>query len=382
MPLTLTCPSTADVNSRVRDIIGCLYDDTITEDDALVQMMALTQSLIPRSGSAVATSRGCSPLTTPRRSDGVASAVAKVDAATDAQTVRERHVADVATETPFDMSYVGTPLDISAAPSQGPASPRRLATAAVPVLDLASLVAQAMEEAPLSGRSIASTSFSTAGGPSFTSISQFVLAQPEKLQRLIMRHAAGSGAKSGQSSFVQPRVPQSPYGAGLPSSGVVNAAGVNERFITNSMVEPLTHLNSNGALPARLSLTSRLLGLGSSNIANCTVTLPPAATSTGNSSTTDVISTSGVVVSPSKVTKRSGITGLPKFAKPDGSDKVTKPLQQAGPLLSMPGFRQFSGHDSSPTGRLSAPSDLEADYNELSLGNSSLAVFKPGAGRL
>ncbi|GLI59246.1 hypothetical protein VaNZ11_001092, partial [Volvox africanus] len=287
-PLTLTCPSAADVNSRVRDIIGCMYDETITEDDALAQMMALTQSLIPRPGSAVATSRGCSPLTTPRpRSDGVASASAKVDAATDAQTVRERHVADVATETPVDMSYVGTPLDISAAPSQGPASPRRLATAAVPELDLASLVAQAMEEAPLSGRSFASTSFSTAGGPSFTSISQFVLAQPEKLQRLIMRHAAGTGAKSGQSSFVQPRVPQSPYGAGLPSSAGVNPAGVNERFITNSMVEPLTHQNNNGALPARLSLTSRLLGLGSSNIANCTATFPQAATSVGNSSATD-----------------------------------------------------------------------------------------------
>ncbi|GIL71394.1 hypothetical protein Vretimale_2731 [Volvox reticuliferus] len=383
MPLTVACPSAPDVNSRVRDIIGCLYDDAITEDDALMQMTALTQSLFARSGTALATSRGCSPLPTPRpRPDGIASAVEKVDAATEPQTVRARHVADVATETPVDMSYVGTPVDVSAAPSQGPASPQRLATAAVPVLDLASLVAQAMEDAPLSGRSIASTSFSTSGGPSFTSISQFVLAQPEKLQRLIMRHAAATGANSGRPSFSQPRVPQSSYGAGLPPSAGLNAAGVNERYITNCMVNPLTHLNTDGAQPARLSFTNRILGLGCSNIANCTDTamLPHGAISAGNSNGTDAISTSGVVVSPSKMAKRSGTAGVPKFAKLDGPDVIAKPLQQAGTLMypSVPGVRLLLGHDRSTSGTLLAPGEFEGTYNELSLGNNSSAVIKIG----
>jgi hypothetical protein len=187
-----TGPSEPDVNSRIRDIIGYLYDDTISEDEALAQMTAVTQKLVQQPSLAAAgTSRGCSPLPVPRlAADQMSGGGGKVDAATDPQTARPRLMADVATETPAEMSYIGTPRDMSAAPSQGPASPRRLAASAVPMLDLAALVAQAMEEAPLSGRSTASTSATASGAPSFASLSSFVLAQPEKLQVCVAAHTA------------------------------------------------------------------------------------------------------------------------------------------------------------------------------------------------
>ncbi|GLC56764.1 hypothetical protein PLESTB_001143200 [Pleodorina starrii] len=403
-PLTLTAASAPDVHARVRDIIGCLYDDAITEEAALDQMLSLTQKLTARAESAAATSRGCSPLPVPRlAADDVASAGGKVDAGTDAQTARPRLVADVATETPAEMSYVGTPRGASAAPSQGPASPRRLTGSAVPMLDLAALVAQAMEEAPLSGRSTASTSVSASGGPSFSSISQFVLAQPEKLQRLILRHAAATNAKSAQVGFGQARAAQSPFGAGLlPSAAAASAAGANDLYGVSgstSLMDPMAQFSSVGNQSARPSLTTRLLGLGSSNVANRapSAAAPQGAAGAGNHSVAGAIS--GVTMSPAKAAKRSGPATVPKFAKLDGPAQAAPPSHPTGPVLSVPGIKLLPGKDNyssnidNGSGGTSfklgvgmfagGTADLDSDFKELSLGGSSssaLGFLKPGSG--
>ncbi|EFJ48695.1 hypothetical protein VOLCADRAFT_117446 [Volvox carteri f. nagariensis] len=392
-PLALATPSTPDVNLRIRSIVGCLYDDTITEDDALAQMTALTQSLVTRPGTATTTSRGCSPLPVPKLGEDGVISTNKVDAGTDAQTTRVKLVVDVATETPAEMSYNGTPCDLSAAPSQGPASPRRLVAGPVPVLDLAALVAQAMEEAPLSGRSTASTSVNATGGPSFSSISQFVLAQPEKLQRLILRHAAATGAKPGQSGFGQPRVPQSPYGSGLPPS----ATGISKNDIfagssSTNLMDPLAHLNSGGPLATRPSFTSRFLGLGGSNAANrASSTAAAPQPRAGNNDTSSIISASGVTVSPAKPTKRWGGTAPPKFAILEGPEKATKPTQPGTPAMSLAGVKLLSGGDDNSNSSsnfsfnsgfsFQGAADLDSDLKELSLGSTALSFFQSGASR-
>lgn len=188
-----------DVNGRVRDIIACLYDDSLSEDAALEQLTSLAASLPlahlqakqQASVAGTSTSTGCSPLPAGRAGGS------KVDASTDALSHRgPRYMADAATETPADMpaSYVGTGLHTPA--EGGAGSPRLRLGGVVPPLDLAALVAQAMEAAPASHRSTTSTAAGAgAPGPSFNAFSQFVLAQPEKLQvwgkEGLLRVAAG-----------------------------------------------------------------------------------------------------------------------------------------------------------------------------------------------
>ncbi|KAG2440215.1 hypothetical protein HXX76_004327 [Chlamydomonas incerta] len=333
LPASSSDADAEDVNGRVRDIIACLYDDTMTEDAALEQLTSLAASLplahlqAKQQHASVAgttTSAGCSPLPAGR---AAGSGGAKVDASTDALSHRgPRYMADAATETPCDMpaSYVGTGLHTPA--EGGAGSPRLRLGGMVPPLDLAALVAQAMEAAPASHRSTTSTAAGGgAAGPSFNAFSQFVLAQPEKLQRLIMRHAAATGTR--------PAMP----GGGLLAGGHSSTSGAS----TSGMpafaggAGPASGLEaSNGSFTSRPSLTSRLLGLGgagsasstNSNINRPPVAPPPPQPSAATASSPARGNTAGVLLpsasinssasmsSPPKAMKRSGSAGLPKFA--------------------------------------------------------------------
>ncbi|KXZ51446.1 hypothetical protein GPECTOR_12g409 [Gonium pectorale] len=304
VPPTLEAGAQPDVHAQVRQIVGWLYDDTISEDQALEQMTALTQSLslqAPRApAQAAAESRGCSPLpalhfggSDEAAEDGGAAAH-MVDAGTDPQTCRERIMADVATETPAELSYVGSPRDTaSATPADVASTPARRLGPAVPVLDLAALVAQAMEAAPLSGRSTASTTAAgsyTQSSNSFNAFSDFVLAQPEKLQRLIMRHAAATGAIGRQQHSPLPSgllsstaagatpVPEYASAASATAAGLTMPSGAGLADIPSMMP------HSSGAFSARPSFTSRLLGLGTSSNVNrppAPASAAPAPASTG-----------------------------------------------------------------------------------------------------
>eukprot|EP00198_Chlamydomonas_reinhardtii_P008201 XP_001697538.1 predicted protein [Chlamydomonas reinhardtii] len=322
-----------DVNGRVRDIIACLYDDSLSEDAALEQLTSLAASLPlahlqakqQASVAGTSTSTGCSPLPAGRAGGS------KVDASTDALSHRgPRYMADAATETPADMpaSYVGTGLHTPA--EGGAGSPRLRLGGVVPPLDLAALVAQAMEAAPASHRSTTSTAAGAgAPGPSFNAFSQFVLAQPEKLQRLIMRHAAATSAR-----------PSMPAGGGLLAGGQSSTSGASTSGMPAfpGAAGPTTGLEgavpSNGSFTSRPSLTSRLLGLGgagssssnNSNINRPPVAPPPPQPSSASASSPARGNTAGVLLpsasinssapmaSPAKAIKRSGSAGLPKFA--------------------------------------------------------------------
>ncbi|GFR45536.1 hypothetical protein Agub_g6929, partial [Astrephomene gubernaculifera] len=312
-----------DLHTRVRQVIGWLYDDTISEDQALEQITSLTQNLMIQPQSPPAMSRGCSPFPVPKLAttttgDGSAE---KVDAATDVQTSRPRHFSDVATETPEELSHIGTPRESG--------TPQRLMPPGVRPLDLAALVAQAMETAPLSGRSTASTTAaSSAAAPSsFNAFSQFVLAQPEKLQRLIMRHAAATGAKTGSA---QPQ--QSPFGGHMLSftsgshnavaTATTTAGGLADNYVPglSSNLEPPS-MASTGAATSRPNLTSRLLGLSSAaNVNRATApAVPPASSPVAAGPNTAaagvVLPSSGPITSPAKrPAKRSAAMPPPKIA--------------------------------------------------------------------
>lgn len=176
--------ATPDVHAKVRAIIDCLFEDTLSEDQALEQLTQITASLRLADANSrnELVSRGASPVPFPSLPGGgtgsaAAAAGDKVDASTEAEAEFLRpDVADVATETPAELSLRHT--EVAATPAE--TSPRRT-LGAVPPLDLASLVAAALESAPLSARSTAST----VGGSSSSSAiaaSSFILAQPEKLQ--------------------------------------------------------------------------------------------------------------------------------------------------------------------------------------------------------
>ncbi len=177
-------PATPDVHAKVRAIIDCLFEDTLSEDQALEQLTQITASLRLADANSrnELVSRGASPVPFPSLPGGgtgsaAAAAGHKVDASTEAEAEFLRpDVADVATETPAELSLRHT--EVAATPAE--TSPRR-ALGMVPPLDLASLVAAALESEPLSARSTAST----VGGSSSSSAiaaSSFILAQPEKLQ--------------------------------------------------------------------------------------------------------------------------------------------------------------------------------------------------------
>ncbi|KAG2454974.1 hypothetical protein HYH02_000800 [Chlamydomonas schloesseri] len=383
-----------DVNGRVRDIIACLYDDTLSEDAALEQLTSLAAALplahlqAKQQASGTTTSAGCSPLPAGRGA-GSGGASSKVDASTDALSHRgPRYMADAATETPADMpaSYVGTGLHTPA--EGGAGSPRLRLGGVVPPLDLAALVAQAMEAAPASHRSTTSTAAGAgAGGPSFNAFSQFVLAQPEKLQRLIMRHAAATGAR-----------PPLPTGSGLLAGGQSSTGGASTSGMpafagaASSASGLEGALPSNGSFTSRNSLTSRLLGLGAGSASsnNSNINRPPVAPSQppaaaasspargGNTAQGVLLPSASInsssMSSPPKAIKRSGSAGLPKFAPaldaaPAG---VARGAPAAAPSLNLSGLSLLA-----PKGAGSGPAPAEmkplrADVGGGGLGSTDL----------
>ncbi|PNH11627.1 hypothetical protein TSOC_001490 [Tetrabaena socialis] len=403
-----------DVNTRIRQIVGWLYDDTLSEDQALEHITSLAQGLAlttapgphphnPPSASAVQ-SRGCSPLPPPPRCADATDASDKVDAATGTQTARVRHVVDAATETPAHMSYLGSPNAAAATPSEPSGSPRRAGYVPVPPLNLAALVAEAMQAAPMSSRSNAST---TAGGGAgggagssagFNAFSHFVLAQPEKLQRLIMRHAAATAAKAG--------LPPPTYSAHAGQGGHTPAVGGGSMdhqglglaaygcaTATDSVLMPT---DRGGSMTSRL--TSRLLGLGTgSSAANVSRANTAAASAahpapSGSSSAAAgvVLPASACVTSPSKGTKR--MSSAPKFAMLDSPPSAQGAI--SGPKAPTAGGRQAGVPDLKPLwggigggssseeigagGRMAGGGLLDSDDWPTFGGGSTLAVARTG----
>ncbi|KAG2490350.1 hypothetical protein HYH03_011152 [Edaphochlamys debaryana] len=413
-PAPSASASEVDVNDRVRQIISCLYDDTLSEDQALEQMTELTQGLqaltLPSSaaagGASAVQSRGCSPLVPrlglARAGSGAGGPASEmVDAATDPplHSARGRFgLVDAATETPAEMSYLGSPRDTASATPAESATPKRmglgLGGAGVPPLDLAALVAQAMESAPLSNRSSASTTAgSMAGAASFNAFSHFVLAQPEKLQRLIMRHAAAT--RPGL------QLQQGPASSAGTGTGASPFAASGARTDSMPFAASGSASGSGGSFTARTAnaLTARLLGLGaSSSAANVQRQTNPAPSVNPSTAQQPAVGggTAGVLLpaaaSPSKGAggKRIGPSVPPKFVSGSllegpgstavGPSAAKAPAQGPSfvPAVSFPGL--MGAKEASPElkplwGRAAGSAvggvDLDAAFGDLLPGSGS-----------
>lgn len=199
---------------RVLQIVACLYDDSIDEGAALEQLGAILLEGSLLGGHAHGEGQ--------QQQQARSGSGRKADASTatsPAAPPRARHVTDAATETPAEMSSSGTPYLVASTPLEPGGSPRAGAESGsrgVPAIDLAALLTHTMNsaasEAPGAGTS--------ANAAAMFSFSSFVLAEPEKLQRLILRTrqqqamaaaGAGGGAPTGPSA---PQLGRTSVGAG------------------------------------------------------------------------------------------------------------------------------------------------------------------------
>lgn len=193
---------------RVLQIVACLYDDSIDEGAALEQLNQLGASLLEGSG-------GDAQRKGQHQQQARAGSGRKADASTATSPgapPRARHVTDAATETPAEMSSSGTPYPFAGTPLEPGGSPRAggaEGSRGVPAIDLAALLTHTMNSAAASASSEPAGAAASSANAAMFNFSSFVLAEPEKLQRLILRTrqqqmlaaaGAGGGAPMGPSA--------------------------------------------------------------------------------------------------------------------------------------------------------------------------------------